>query len=106
MSHFSHQTSTRLGVLTKTAICLSLCVALLAGCSGEPRRRLPRSAEKKASAGTSIDEEFQRGREMLFQLYEFDSEEGSLRCALFFNQWLSQQSQGDWKPDPMVETLP
>ncbi|MCA9178525.1 MAG: tetratricopeptide repeat protein [Planctomycetales bacterium] len=85
-----------------------LAVLLGGGCSGEPRRRARTDTREKSDKATldGADQAFQDGRRMLFSLYLYDSEEGSSRCALHFNQWMEEQPGVQWQSDPMVAELP
>lgn len=74
------------------------------GCSPEQERRVTRTTSHADL--TTYEDEFDRGRDMLFKLYQYDSGEGSLRCSLFFNQWLRHQQAGDWSASPLVAKLP
>ena len=95
--------------MTSRRFLLLLLAAISTGCSAEPRRRITHTGDRaKSSSNISAEahSDFDDGREMLFNLYRFDSEQGGARCVLSFNQWLEKQTDDDWRADPMVLDLP
>jgi hypothetical protein len=82
-----------------------LTALLLAGCNAEPA--IIPTAQTKTEQLASRDD-LTLALESLRQLAQGSDEQSRQRTIFYLNQWLAstRASAGDWKPDPMLATLP
>jgi hypothetical protein len=91
------------GLLTLAVLSLSGLVLLsVAGCKGKP------SSNRSSKGGESLSNSqyFDNALASINKMYEFDSDEAGHEAVFYFNSWLETRESGQWKADPLIDSLP